>query len=46
LIDVGKKTIENGFGWMIAIMEDSGQMVFTASGYHVGDVAFGVCITQ
>lgn len=35
-----------GFGWTIAIMEDTGQMVLTASGDLVGDVAFGVCTTQ
>lgn len=42
----GGDDIENGFGWMIAIMEDTGQMALTSSGYHVGDGAFRVCITQ
>jgi len=35
-----------GFGWTIVIMEDTGQMVLTASGDLVGDVAFGVCTIQ
>ena len=39
----GREGIQNGFGWTIAIMEDTGRMVLTASGYLVGDVAFGVC---
>lgn len=38
--------ITNGFGWTIAIMEETGQMVLTATGYLVGDVAFGVCTSQ
>jgi hypothetical protein len=39
----GLADIQDGFGWTIAIMEDTGRMVLTASGYLVGDVAFGVC---
>ncbi|MFY9706609.1 MAG: hypothetical protein WBV95_16165 [Desulfobacterales bacterium] len=39
----GREGIQNGFGWTIAIMEDTGRMVLTASGDLVGDVAFGVC---
>ncbi len=35
-----------GFGWTIAIMEDTGHMVLTAAGDLVGDVAFGACTTQ
>ncbi len=35
--------IRDDFGWTIAIMEDTGRMVLTASGDLVGDVAFGVC---
>jgi hypothetical protein len=35
--------IQDGFGWTIAIMEDTGRTVLTASGDLVGDVAFGVC---
>jgi hypothetical protein len=42
----GSEDIRDGFGWTIAIMEDTGQMVLTASGDLVGDVAFGVCTTQ
>jgi hypothetical protein len=42
----GEDDIANGFGWTIAIMEDTGKMALTASGYHVGDVAFGVCTTR
>ncbi|NLI83434.1 MAG: hypothetical protein GX443_17370 [Deltaproteobacteria bacterium] len=42
----GGDDIRDGFGWTIAIMEDTGQMVLTASGDLVGDVAFGVCTTQ
>lgn len=39
----GYEDIQDGFGWSIAIMQDSGRMVFTASGDLVGNVAFGVC---
>ncbi len=39
----GLQGIQDGFGWTIAIMEDTGRMVLTASGDLVGDVAFGVC---
>ena len=39
----GYEDIRDGFGWTIAIMQDTGQMVLTASGDFVGDVAFGVC---
>jgi hypothetical protein len=39
----GYKDIRDGFGWTIAIMEDTGRMVLTASGDLVGNVAFGVC---
>ncbi len=42
----GPDDTSGGFGWTIAIMEDTGQMVLTASGDLVGDVAFGVCTTQ
>ena len=42
----GWDDVTSGFGWTIAIVEDTGQMVLTASGYLVGDVAFGVCTTQ
>jgi hypothetical protein len=39
----GYEDIQDGFGWSIAIMQDTGRMVFTASGDLVGNVAFGVC---
>jgi hypothetical protein len=39
----GYEDIRDGFGWTIAIMEDNGRMVLTASGDLVGNVAFGVC---
>lgn len=39
----GYEDIQDGFGWSIAIMQDTGKMVFTASGDLVGNVAFGVC---
>jgi hypothetical protein len=42
----GWDDLRDGFGWTIAIMEDTGQMVMTAAGDLVGDVAFGVCTTQ
>jgi len=41
----GSGDFRDGFGWTIAIMEDTGQMVLTASGDLVGDVAFGMCTT-
>ena len=41
----GREDVRDGFGWTIAIMEDTGQMVLTASGDLVGNVAFGVCTT-
>ena len=39
----GYEDMRDGFGWTIAVMQDTGQMVLTASGDFVGDVAFGVC---
>lgn len=39
----GRPDVRDGFGWTIAIMEDTGRMVLTASGDLVGNVAFGVC---
>lgn len=42
----GPDDTSGGFGWTIVIMEDTGQMVLTASGDFVGDVAFGVCTIQ
>lgn len=42
----GRENVRDGYGWTIAIMEDTGQMVLTASGDLVGDVAFGICTLQ
>ena len=39
----GREGVRAGFGWTIAIMEDTGDMVLTASGDLVGLVAFGAC---
>ena len=39
----GRAEVRDGFGWTIAIMEDSGQMVMTASGDMVAISAFGAC---
>ncbi len=39
----GRPDVRDGFGWTIAIMEDSGQMVMTASGDMVAIAAFGAC---
>jgi len=42
----GYEDVRDGFGWTIAIMQDTGQMIMIASGDFVGDVAFGVCTLQ
>lgn len=42
----GWDDVRDGFGWTITIMEDTGQMVLTASGDLVGEVAFGICTHQ
>jgi len=39
----GRPDVRDGFGWTIAIMEDSGQMVLSASGDMVAISAFGAC---
>ena len=39
----GRPDVRDGFGWTVAIMEDSGQMVLSASGDMVVISAFGVC---
>jgi hypothetical protein len=39
----GRRDVRDGFGWTVAIMEDSGQMVLSASGDMVAISAFGVC---
>jgi hypothetical protein len=39
----GRPDVRDGFGWTVAIMEDSGQMVLSASGDMVAISAFGAC---
>jgi hypothetical protein len=39
----GRPDVRDGFGWTVAIMEDSGQMVLSASGDMVAIAAFGAC---
>ena len=39
----GREDVRDGVGWTIAIMQDTGEMVLTASGDLVADVAFGLC---
>jgi hypothetical protein len=39
----GREDVRDGFGWTIAIMEDTGQMVLTAAGDLVAVAAFGAC---
>jgi hypothetical protein len=39
----GRPDVRDGFGWTVAIMEDSGQMVLSAAGEMVAISAFGVC---
>ena len=41
----GIEDVQDGFGWTVAVMEDTGYMVLTASGDLVGNIAFGVCTT-
>ena len=40
----GRKDVRDGVGWTVAIMEDTGEMVLTASGDMVGFIVFGNCI--
>ncbi len=40
----GRKGVRDGVGWTVAVMEDTGEMVLTASGDMVGFVAFGACM--
>jgi hypothetical protein len=42
----GLEEVRDGFGWTIAIMADTGEMVLTASGDLAAEVAFGVCTPQ
>ena len=39
----GIEGVRDGVGWSLAIAEDSGKMVLTASGDDVGFVLFGAC---
>lgn len=39
----GIEGVRDGLGWTLAIMEDTGRMVVTASGDEVGFVIFGAC---
>lgn len=39
----GLEDVRDGLGWSIAISEESGKMVLTASGDEVGFVVFGAC---
>jgi hypothetical protein len=39
----GQKDVRDGVGWTLAIMENTGEMVMTASGDMVGFVVFGAC---
>ena len=40
----GYEKMHDGLGWTIAISDDNGQVVLTASGEQVAFVAFGACI--
>jgi hypothetical protein len=39
----GRENVRDGFGWTLAIMENGGEMVMTASGDMTAIVAFGAC---
>ena len=40
----GYEKMRDGLGWTMAISEDTGQVVLTASGEQVAFVAFGACL--
>ena len=40
----GIEGVRDGLGWSMAIGEETGKMVLTGSGDHVGFVIFGACI--
>ena len=42
----GYEGVKDGLGWSLAISEETGQMVLTASGDEVGFVIFGICTTK
>jgi hypothetical protein len=39
----GLEDVRDGVGWSLAVMEETGKMVLTASGDEVGFVLFGAC---
>jgi hypothetical protein len=39
----GQEGVRDGFGWSLAVMEDTGQMVLSASGDLFAVTAFGTC---
>ncbi len=40
----GYQSVRDGLGWTIAIAEDTGRVVMTASGDQVAFVVFGACL--
>jgi len=44
--DSGIENVRDGLGWSLAISEETGKMVITASGDDVGFVVFGACTPQ
>ena len=42
----GYQSVRDGLGWTIAIVEDTGRVVMTASGDQVAFVVFGACLPQ
>jgi hypothetical protein len=42
----GIEGVRDGLGWTVAISEQTGDMVLTASGEEVGFVVFGACTPQ
>jgi hypothetical protein len=42
-VEDGLEGVKDGLGWSLAIAQESGQMVITASGGDVAFVAFGAC---
>ncbi len=43
-VEDGYEDVRDGLGWTLAIMQDTGRMVLTASGDNAGFVAFGSCM--
>jgi hypothetical protein len=44
--DDGMENVRDGLGWTMAIVEESGQAILTASGEGVAFVVFGACLPQ